>query len=100
MFYILVYVRSARVIYLFDSSSSVFLTYSTFQGEKQTLMFSATFPEEIQRLAAKFLHDYIFVTVGIVGGACTDVEQVFYQIEKFKKRNKLIEILNEGSSTW
>lgn len=60
-------------------------------------MFSATFPEEVQRLAAKFLHDYIFVTVGIVGGACTDVEQIFYQVDKFKKRNKLIEILKEGT---
>lgn len=60
-------------------------------------MFSATFPVEIQKLAGKFLHDYVFVTVGIVGGACTDVEQIFYEVDKFKKRNKLLEILKEGS---
>lgn len=60
-------------------------------------MFSATFPEEIQKLAGKFLHDYIFVTVGIIGGACTDVEQIFYEVDKFKKRNKLLEILKEGN---
>lgn len=60
-------------------------------------MFSATFPEEIQKLAGKFLHDYIFVAVGIVGGACSDVEQVFYEIDRFKKRGKLLEILKNGN---
>lgn len=60
-------------------------------------MFSATFPLEIQKLAGRFLHDYVFVTVGIVGGACTDVEQIFYEVDKFKKRNKLLEILKEGN---
>ena len=33
-------------------------------GTRQTLMFSATFPKEIQRLAGDFLSDYIFLTVG------------------------------------
>ena len=33
-------------------------------GDRQTLLFSATFPKEIQRLAADFLHNYIFLTVG------------------------------------
>lgn len=64
-------------------------------GERQTLMFSATFPEEIQHLAGKFLHNYVFVAVGIVGSASTDVQQVFHQITKFKKRDKLLELLRE-----
>lgn len=63
-------------------------------GKKQMLMFSATFPQEIQRLAGKFLHNHAFITVGIVGGACTDVTQNFYEVTKFEKRNKLMEILN------
>lgn len=58
-------------------------------------MFSATFPEEIQRLAAKFLNDYLFITVGIVGGACSDVQQVFHKVDKFKKRQKLLQLLTE-----
>lgn len=65
-------------------------------GERQTLMFSATFPEEVQRLAANFLSDYLFITVGIVGGACSDVTQQFYQIDKFAKREKLLEILQNS----
>lgn len=60
-------------------------------------MFSATFPEQIQELAAKFLHDYIFLAVGIVGSASTDVQQEFYEVAKFAKRNKLLSILKEHS---
>ncbi|GLV43348.1 vasa [Carabus blaptoides fortunei] len=63
--------------------------------ERQTLMFSATFPEEIQRLASRFLNDYLFITVGIVGGACSDVQQVFHEVDKFAKRQKLLSLLTE-----
>lgn len=68
-------------------------------GQRQTLMFSATFPEDIQRLAGKFLKEYIFITVGIVGGACADVEQNIYETTKFEKRNKLAEIIMAGDAT-
>lgn len=61
-------------------------------------MFSATFPEAIQRLASKFLNNYIFVTIGILGGACADVEQVFYDVDKFQKKAKLKELLQDEGS--
>lgn len=64
-------------------------------GERQTLMFSATFPEQIQHLASRFLHNYVFIAVGIVGSASTDVQQIFYQVSKFDKREKLLELLRE-----
>ena len=63
--------------------------------ERQTLMFSATFPEEIQKLAGDFLNDYLFVTVGCVGGANTDIEQSVYEVQAAQKRDKLVSILNE-----
>jgi len=67
------------------------------KGDRQTLMFSATFPDEVQRSASDFLtKDYLFVTVGVVGGACSDVAQTFYQMTRFEKRDKLKEILEEG----
>ncbi|XP_015438333.1 PREDICTED: ATP-dependent RNA helicase vasa, isoform A [Dufourea novaeangliae] len=62
-------------------------------SERQTLMFSATFPDEVQMLAKRFLNNYLFLAVGIVGGACSDVEQNFYEVEKRKKREMLKEIL-------
>ncbi|XP_062828473.1 probable ATP-dependent RNA helicase DDX4 isoform X2 [Anolis carolinensis] len=65
------------------------------KDQRQTLMFSATFPEEIQRLAGEFLKvDYLFVVVGQVGGACSDVEQTILQVNQYDKREKLLEILN------
>ncbi|KAG7503094.1 vasa [Solea senegalensis] len=61
---------------------------------RQTLMFSATFPEDIQRLAADFLKvDYLFLAVGVVGGACSDVQQTFIEVGKFNKREQLLDIL-------
>uniref|UniRef100_UPI00398E7589 probable ATP-dependent RNA helicase DDX4 isoform X1 n=1 Tax=Pristiophorus japonicus TaxID=55135 RepID=UPI00398E7589 len=63
---------------------------------RQTLMFSATFPEEIQRLAADFMkNDYLFLAVGQVGGACGDVQQSILQVDQYSKRNKLVEILTD-----
>ena len=63
--------------------------------ERQTLMFSATFPDEVQKLAREILDDYIFVTVGRVGGANIDIEQRVIQVDKLNKRNQLVTILNE-----
>jgi superfamily II DNA/RNA helicase len=63
--------------------------------ERQTLMFSATFPEEVQQLARELLNDYIFVTVGHVGGANNDIEQHVVQVDQLNKREKLVSILNE-----
>ncbi|XP_064617247.1 ATP-dependent RNA helicase DDX4-like [Liolophura sinensis] len=66
--------------------------------ERQTLMFSATFPEEIQKLASEFLNNYLFVTVGRVGGANTDVTQQVLEVERKDKRQKLCDILGESGS--
>lgn len=63
-------------------------------GTRQTLMFSATFADDVKRLAAKYLHDYIFVAIGIVGGACQDVEQIIHAVPRLEKRAKLTEILD------
>lgn len=66
--------------------------------ERQTLMFSATFPEPIQQLAQEFLNDYLFITVGRVGGANTDIEQRIFEVAQHDKKSKLEEILNESGA--
>lgn len=74
----------------FQDTINKIANHQTLDKEKmQTLMFSATFPEEIQRLAATYLRNYIFLSVGIVGGASTDVEQEVMEVDKHKKRIKL-----------
>lgn len=64
-------------------------------GDRQTLMFSATFPSEIQQLAGNYLSNYLFLRVGIIGSACENIKQVIYQVATFEKREKLMEILKE-----
>lgn len=44
-------------------------------GERQTLMFSATFPSPIQMLARDFLDNYIFLAVGRVGSTSENITQ-------------------------
>ena len=62
--------------------------------DRQTLMFSATFPEQIQRLAGDFLNDYIFLTVGRVGGTTSDIQQTVLDVQEDQKREKLTELLS------
>ena len=59
------------------------------------MMFSATFPDDIQTAAQEFLNNYLFLTVGLVGGACSDVEQAFFEVAKFDKREKLEELMQD-----
>lgn len=63
------------------------------KGDRQTLMFSATFPNEVQQRAADYLNDYLFLTVGRVGGANSDVKQVVMEVDNYSKRDRLVEIL-------
>lgn len=43
--------------------------------DRQTLMFSATFPRDIQVLARDFLKEYIFLSVGRVGATSENITQ-------------------------
>lgn len=42
---------------------------------RQTFMFSATFPNEIQTLAREFLRDYVWIAVGRVGSTVDNIKQ-------------------------
>lgn len=66
-------------------------------GQRSTLMFSATFPKQIQGMARDFLHDYIFLTVGRVGATTDDITQQFEFCEEFNKRELLLQHLNRGT---
>lgn len=66
------------------------------KGSRQTLMFSATFPDEIQQLAVEFLSNHVFLTVGVVGGTTSDIQQSVKEVDEFQKREKLQEILSES----
>lgn len=58
--------------------------------DRCSMMFSATFPKEVQHMARDFLHDYIFLTVGRVGSASELVEQnLVYANDRDKVRELL-----------
>ena len=68
------------------------------KDERQTLLFSATFPEDIQRMAQDILNNYLFITVGKVGGANSDIEQTIMQVQYDEKRETLVNILNQAGN--
>ncbi|XP_049822410.1 ATP-dependent RNA helicase bel isoform X2 [Aethina tumida] len=63
-------------------------------GERQTLMFSATFPSPIQMLARDFLDNYIFLAVGRVGSTSENITQKVVWVEEHDKRSFLLDLLN------
>jgi len=69
--------------------------------DRTTAMFSATFPDEVQKIAHKFLKDnYVFVVVGIVGAAATTVTQKFIKIDgDVNKEDSLIDLLQDVKET-
>jgi ATP-dependent RNA helicase DDX3X len=61
---------------------------------RQTLMFSATFPRDIQLLARDFLKDYVFLSVGRVGSTSENITQKVEYVEDHDKRSILLDILH------
>ncbi len=59
-------------------------------GERQTMLFSATFPKEIQRMASDFLKDYIFLTVGRVGSSHNLITQQVEYIQGYEDKKSML----------
>lgn len=68
-------------------------------GDRQTLMFSATFPSPIQLLARDFLDNYIFLAVGRVGSTSENITQKVVWVEEHDKRSFLLDLLNAADLT-
>ncbi|KAJ6714134.1 ATP-DEPENDENT RNA HELICASE DBP3 [Salix viminalis] len=63
-------------------------------GLRQTMLFSATFPKEIQRLASDFLASYIFLAVGRVGSSTDLIAQRVEFVHESDKRSHLMDLLH------
>lgn len=63
------------------------------------MMFSATFPEACQKMAADYLYDYIWIAVGVIGGAVETVNQTFKRVAPATKFEELITVLDEFFSS-
>ncbi|CAH6721281.1 ATP-dependent RNA helicase Ded1p [[Candida] jaroonii] len=66
--------------------------------DRQTLMFSATFPREIQMLAKDFLKEYIFLSVGRVGSTSENITQKVLYVEDEEKKSVLLDLLSANDN--
>ncbi|KAE8731145.1 DEAD-box ATP-dependent RNA helicase 37 [Hibiscus syriacus] len=64
------------------------------RGMRRTMLFSATFPIEIQRLASDFLSNYIFLAVGRVGSSTDLIVQRVEFVQESDKRSHLMDLLH------
>mmetsp|Transcript_70304 Transcript_70304/g.131497 ORF Transcript_70304/g.131497 Transcript_70304/m.131497 type:complete len:655 (-) Transcript_70304:114-2078(-) len=62
---------------------------------RQTMMFSATFPPEVQTLAQAYLFEHVWVGVGVLGGAVTTVTQLLKKVKAKEKVEKLLALVDE-----
>jgi len=72
---------------------------SQIRPDRQTLMFSATWPKDVQKLANDFLKDMIQVNIGSMElTANHNIQQIVEVCSDFEKRGKLIKHLDQISS--
>ncbi|KAI0216252.1 DEAD-box ATP-dependent RNA helicase [Massospora cicadina] len=64
--------------------------------KRTTLMFSATFPRDIQLLARDFLKEYIFLSVGRVGSTSENITQRIEFVEDYDKNSVLLDVLSSA----
>jgi Superfamily II DNA and RNA helicases len=65
-------------------------------NERQTLLFSATMPKEIETLARSVLRDPVRVAVNPVSSPVETVAQSVYHVDKPNKSKLLIQLLEKG----
>ncbi|MCB1214866.1 MAG: DEAD/DEAH box helicase [Deltaproteobacteria bacterium] len=66
---------------------------------RQTLMFSATFPTEIERLARTFLKNPIKITVAPPGTAAERIDHSLYLVDSSQKRDAIVKLLEEETES-
>jgi len=63
--------------------------------QKQSLLFSATFSDEIRGLATGLLHDPVSVEVARRNATAENVTQSVYHVDRDRKRDLLIQLIDE-----
>ncbi|PIN24344.1 ATP-dependent RNA helicase [Handroanthus impetiginosus] len=63
-------------------------------GARQTMLFSATFPAKIQKLASDFLFNYIILSAGKVGSSADLIVQKVEFVPDMDKRDYLVNLLS------
>jgi len=64
--------------------------------ERQTLLFSATYSNDIKKLSAQFLKSPTLIEVARANASSETVQQAIYHVDKERKRELLTHLINEG----
>lgn len=64
--------------------------------QKQTLLFSATYSDEIKKLSDKLLNSPVLIEVARPNRASESVKQAVYPVDKERKRELLTHLINKG----
>jgi len=67
-------------------------------AKRQNLMFSATYSDDIRRLAERFLHDPVAIEVTPRNKTADRVEQLAYRVDKDQKRHLLVHLFEHGAT--
>uniref|UniRef100_A0A183SP56 Probable ATP-dependent RNA helicase DDX23 n=1 Tax=Schistocephalus solidus TaxID=70667 RepID=A0A183SP56_SCHSO len=79
-----------------EDNTKLLANFSSKQKYRQTVMFTATMPPAVERLARSYLRRPAIVYVGTAGKPTERVEQIVYMVQEQGKRKKLLSILGEG----
>ncbi|XP_058836792.1 uncharacterized protein LOC131693185 [Topomyia yanbarensis] len=71
---------------------------SQVRPDRQVLMWSATWPKEIRKLAEEFLRDYIQINIGSLNLAANEnILQIIDCCQEYEKQDRLFKLLNQLS---
>merc|ERR1719431_463783 len=79
-----------------EDSSILLANLKSKNKYRQTVMFTATMPPQVERLARTYLRRPAVVYIGSIGRPVERVQQTVHVIKENDKRNRLIQLLNQG----
>lgn len=79
-----------------EDSKVLLANYNSKKKYRQTVMFTATMPPAVERLARNYLRRPAVVYIGSIGKPTERVEQIVHIVGENDKRRKLMEYLSKG----
>ncbi|XP_052682298.1 probable ATP-dependent RNA helicase DDX23 [Crassostrea angulata] len=79
-----------------EDDQKMLQNFSSKKKYRQTVMFTATMPPAVERLARSYLRRPAMVYIGSVGKPTERTEQIVYMVSPAEKRKKLVQILEQG----
>ena len=79
-----------------EDEAALIANFKSKNKYRQTVMFTATMPPAVERLARTYLRRPAVVYIGSVGRPVDRVEQIVHMVNENQKKEKLLQILDKG----